>query len=138
MLWFSFILSLILLLLIEAKLIVTYHLTITQTRGLNLSFFTQMHFSFIPLTKPKETDFYTKDKNLAQHIPFYNQCIICQENVYNGAYHPSALLFTLLCCWFSSMPVQMILSKGERISIFFTEIVAESVSNDIWITKHSK
>ena len=27
--------------------------------------------------------------------------------------------------------------KGERIGIFFTEIVAESIFIDIWITKHS-
>ena len=28
-------------------------------------------------------------------------------------------------------------SKDERIGIFYTEIVAESVSTDIWITKRS-
>ena len=45
-----------------------------------------MYFSFVSLTKPKENDVYTKEKNEAQHIPFYDQCIIFQENVYNGAY----------------------------------------------------
>ena len=36
------------------------------------------------------------------------------------------------------MPVGMKLSKGERIGLFLTEIVAESVSTDIWITKRSQ
>ena len=66
-------------------------------------------------------------QKLAKHIPFHNQCIICQENVYNGAYHLIAafVYFALQLVLIHSSMNEI---KSKRIGIFYTKIVAESVS----------